>query len=447
MYKIYSICIFLLLSFLAGCKGQSLDERPTEAPSPSSTATLVAKVAIPPTRTSSYPTTQTVMTPAATGASTPLPRTSIRYQQLEVLPTLPGEVIPEGTLVLTGPPGGTSALYSYDFTLGSMEIIPGDNSCFSVSPDGERYIYWNSPEDDPSLGWVVFADRNGNEINQFPYQDDWFGCPHWVDSQRIFFNIWRLPSDFPPALPVEIIDLTTGEGQELASDYPNLEPNPTGPGGNAIHFVNSTVIYHPSLDLVIYPETVGERNFVVLWDRKENRALAKVEDIGMFRHAPVWSPDGEQFLVAVSKRFEDLGEGLYIVDEEWFNATKDGKVKQLTYFMNDFSYTEIGPASWSPDGTRLGFWLATRPGLCSEEDTPGLTYFAVMEIDTLQVTHYCIPGNSMRGLQAAWSVDGKFVAVESWVGGVGRTLLVSIERGWMTEISTDLSPAGWLAAP
>jgi Tol biopolymer transport system component len=347
-------------------------------------------------------------------------------------------------LIISG--RGDDPSFFINFNQGSRQEIPKDRSCFSTSPNSVWLVYCQDSKNPTENGSLVVENANGREMARLPIDSNWFfSNPDWLDDQHLMFNLWKDKSKPPSSiLPVEIINPFTGEKLELASDYPDLIPSGMGPDGNTMYFVNSTVVYRPSLDLVVYPKTPPGSAFVVLWDRKANREVASVKTLGFgYGHAPVWSPDGDQFVVAIVIKNNGWGNGYSEFVSEWFSVNQEGKVQQLTHFGDYFSYVEIGNAKWSPDGKRLAFWITTQPDLCGEGE-----HLAALEMETWQVTNYCITGVvGTGGPPPIWSPDSRYVAFNSFDSGNHRVVIVDLVQGWAAQIAGDYYPNGWLATP
>jgi Tol biopolymer transport system component len=151
----------------------------------------------------------------------------------------------------------------------------------------------------------------------------------------------------------------------------------------------------------------------------------------------LWLPDGSQFVTEAS-----VNQGVY----EWFSVNVGGEIRQLTHFGDYFRSVTIRGAQVSPDGQFLAFWLDVEP---SGEEYSGQN-LAVMDLETLQVTNYCIHG-SVQGDASSpvWSPDSKYIAVEEYYAtNARRTILVNPMGGWATWIvDENVFPVGWMITP
>jgi hypothetical protein len=77
----------------------------------------------------------------------------------------------------------------------------------------------------------------------------------------------------------------------------------------------------------------------------------------------------------------------------------------------------------------------------------------VLDITTLELTNYCIPGDYeiIMGFSAPppiWSQDGKQLVVTSRHAPFKRTVIVvDTEKGWAAQIAEDMEVFGWMKNP
>ena len=253
------------------------------------------------------------------------------------------------------------------------------------------------------------------------------------------FNLWKDRSSIPAVYPITVVNPFNGVTQDLPSDYPNLKGSVSGPPGT-LQFVYSTVVYDPSLTLVVYPETIDGQWNIVLWDREAMKAIAKLKVLGEFQHTPLWSPDGQQFAIAA---IDQIGKQPGQWTEDWFSVSRQGQIQQLTHFGNHFDLLQIGAGNWSPNGQLLAFWLTAKPSACEGQ------VLAILEIETQQTTDYCVLGSVAQDAPPpVWSLDSQYIAVQNRFGAnASRVILVDVAQSWAAQICENVQPAGWLATP
>ena len=400
---------------------------PTQSP----TATIIATYQPVPTITPS------AAEPTATNPVALHPERVLKYKRLDIAASLPPDAVPSGALAFSG-----QRSYLQRFGQDGEQEISGIDFCVSSSPDGKWLACGQSSAGSSANDQLVILKADGQVQEKIAVKEGWwwnFGNI-WLDNERLAFNFWKDKSTVPTIFSTIVVNPFTGEQQEILSDYPDLQPSISGPEGT-IHFVYSTVVYDPSLNLVIYPQTTEDGWYVVLWDRQAKRTLARVKDGNEFQHLPLWSPDGKQFVIAVDNQ-AGKRDGEWI--DEWFSVSRDGQIGQLTHFGDYFEDAKIGHANWSPDGRHLAFWLDATPSLCEWQN------LVVLEVDTQQVVNYCVLGSDDRTAPSSppiWSPDSRYIAVDSYQSGVSRVILVDATQDWAAIIGYGAYPIGWLASP
>jgi len=319
-----------------------------------------------------------------------------------------------------------------------QQEVLGKDLCLSTSPDRKWLAYCQAAGDSPTGHWLIVESADGQQKAKIPLGENWlyFTTGNWLDNERLVFNLF--PESEEELYPIVVVNPFTGEQKELKSVYPGIYTDKSPGTGGGLHFVDSSVVYDPSLNLVIYPQRdVKEKSdFVVLWDRQASTALARIPEWGVFYHTPLWSPDMGQFVVAVTPNLKDTSDPI----GEWFSVNREGQVRQLTHFGDYFAEARIGRASWSPDGRYLAFWLDAKPSLCKDQN------LAVLVMETQQVINYCVPGSIYEGAPSPiWSPDSQYIAVENYYeDNSSRVILVDIAQGWAAQIGEDAAPVGWL---
>lgn len=379
-------------------------------------------------------------TPSKTAPAPELPpETILRYQPFEILSAVPPEAHPAGLLFFSGP----FDHYLLNLAQGTTQALPevGFGFCTSTSPDGQWLTYCPTTANTLMPRWLIVANAQGRQHKQIALEVGWQYAKHirWLDTQRLALNledpeIWWANS-------MVALNPFTGEQQKLISDYPGLRP----PRGISPHFLYGSVIYHPSLNLVVYPalDPKGDPQ-IVLWNRQTQTEMARLVDFNDFGHPPLWAPNSDFFVVPAAPAAKVVAaHNTLDYNDEWFRVSHMGAVQQITHFSDFFTEVHIGHASWSPDGQYLAFWLETVPSPCPGEN---LTVLAML---TQQATNYCLLGSDTGGTPArapVWSLDGRYIAVSSFQKGApAGSLLIDIQQGWATAIGeTNSALIGWL---
>lgn len=363
-----------------------------------------------------------------TASATLLPGKLLTHQCLEVKPSLPPEARPKGILVIEQQQPFLLAVGT-----GKRTALSSSKIQFHVSPNGNwlasRYV------DDNNKPWLSIETIDGTQ-QLVPWKDDWFLLGDWLDNERIWISHYTEPL-------LTVVNPFTGEEQELMPAFPGLET--VAQEGEHYALGDSTVLYNSSLNFVVYPRLEEDsRTYVVLWDLQANHLLAKVRDIAKsFSYNPLWSPDQKEIYVAVVDKWDSDTPDNSI--EDFFSLGWDGQVRQLTDFGTSFVDTYIGSASLSLNGKKIAFWLQARPSPYKEPQ------LAVLDLETQQVTNYCIPGSYRSSFTSpVWSLDGRYLAIQSQhEPNAGWIILVDTQEGWGAQVAEIAQgwPAGWMAEP
>jgi hypothetical protein len=431
----YQSGFILTIMFLAGCSSHMPAGQLTATANPTKLTSPTMPVA-----------SATVESP--TEAKTVLPPENIvQFQTFEITSYARLMAKPIGVLALCGDLTMQLLQFTPEVNMETIQGIVGDPFCLATSPDGDWIVYEQDSPESPTGRWLIVQSADGQQEKKVPKNPDWanFGDYVWLDNQHLIFNDFHNLPDIQrthvyPAYPIVVVNPFTGEQNVLSSAYPELHLGINGPVGT-LAFNYSDVVYDPSLNLVIFPSWGGEHNYIVLWDRRSQAALAKVENqSGGFGRYPLWSPDATQFVVAVVST-QKVG---YAIDE-WYRVSREGQVEQLTRFADYFSSSEIGSASnWSPDGQKLAFWIDLTPSPC-----PGLR-LALLNIPTKEVINTCLPGTLQYAPRPIWSLDSRYLIIEDYSDPLIKTILVDTKNGQafdLTSLIGDSRPIGWLASP
>lgn len=170
-------------------------------------------------------------------------------------------------------------------------------------------------------------------------------------------------------------------------------------------------------------------------------------DIPYF-NSVAWSPDG-QWLTYVQPI---IREG--VPAAEIFAVTPDMAFPaQWTQLSQAIGPARIGGQSWthglswSPDGTKLAFWVTESTGLEPDPETAGDAYIYIMDVETKALTRYC--GLSTRQHipnppRLEWSPDSTHIAFGTDIEDNPRgNLLISLNvaTGEFVEMSSGVNAA------
>lgn len=171
-------------------------------------------------------------------------------------------------------------------------------------------------------------------------------------------------------------------------------------------------------------------------------------DIPYF-NASVWAPDGSWLAYVARGAFD---EGAQSYGGEIFLARPgDFLARQLTFLAASYGAVRInGHAvnrlSWSPDATRIAFWVIELLGPNIEANT-GHAVIHVVDVVSGAVTVYCgfsTNEHTPNPPRLIWSPDGTHLAFGGNVPGDDKgylLLALNLENGSFTELSDGIFPA------
>ena len=436
---------FLVSVFLVGC---SVASNVTETSIPSVTPlppTAMPLIVISPDLTFTPTSLPSTVTPLLT--STP---EELRYQCLEIADGVPPDQAMQGVLVFNNEDNTVAFLWNIQTGVETrFSRKEGERLFdFAVSPDRKKVMYYGRLD-----GWVLtIATDDGQPIWSQSVSTNNFVWA-WFDNEHLLNLAYKQDTSY-----LVLLNPFTGEQQELSTDFPYIDKEPWRIFHGFIASFNRTV-YDPTLTRVVYPECDSackermHRNEpgwpVVLWDVEKGEVLARLTTMDIYGNKPIWSPDGTQFIMSADTRpvkSVDLDDQA----DEFFVISREGQIRQLTHFRDQFSYSEIkGNYSLSPNGRLVAFWMIDKPR------QPQDARLTVVDTVTGEVTNYCIRGdpfvdNSDSLLAPIWSPDGTQMLVISRDPNdmsTRRVVVVDIVHGYATTIAKDVEPVGWMVEP
>jgi hypothetical protein len=247
-----------------------------------------------------------------------------------------------------------------------------------------------------------------------------------------------------------ILNPRTGKVQEFASDYPGIY-SIDAPYRKWGRYAFTATVYDSALTRVVYlanlPDTPSSKLNYAIWDLQANNMIADLELIAwsVVEHDPVWSPTGNEFIVAYPESEElDLN---HILDEELYSVSRNGEVAKLTNLSAYFRVgVDISHYSWAPDGRYVAFWMEPNPPAGLHDPHMEL---AVLDMASQEVTLFCIQGDFRHGGWApVWSPNSQQVMVKILdEAGIGEIAIVDIIHEVAFRVAGDLNPYGWMVTP
>jgi hypothetical protein len=454
--KLRNILICLAwISLALGCSGTVPQPTVTTAlATPSPASTVIPSESLIPTFTrlshtsspaATIPPTQTLILPSIT--ATPLPSTTAANIKTA---TVTAEVITQKCLAVEEPSKAGFILDGKPLrfcekgvcTLGIENQAPREvainttklDTLFSrmaVSPDRKWLAYEDVTYDQAGEVQnlqlrIVSADGQAKPV--VGWREGW-RLDGWSDNEKLDVERWNGEDHY-----IILFDPQMGEAQET------LLPSLHNPYRGDLLLKDPQANYDPSYSRVTYlyvDAKSGDVNFS-LWDIQADKLLWKrnAGDEGLF--GSDWSSDGQQFIDAGA-----VGE----YQNELFVVSRDGQETQLTHLSAAYPSMKIviGNFSWSPDGRYISLWYNAFPG----------EYFvdwrlAILDIQTGELTDYCIMSSASQYPNSIWSPNGRQLAVQTFVGediGEHYLIVIDIASGKAMKLPVGGFLVGWMASP
>ncbi|MFN8373551.1 MAG: hypothetical protein U0694_11845 [Anaerolineae bacterium] len=214
--------------------------------------------------------------------------------------------------------------------------------------------------------------------------------------------------------------------------------------------VDGVISVQPGGHWAMTMETNGEDFQRVLTNlsARDDEQVELGVDISYF-NASSWSPDG-QWLVYAAPGIYDTHAG--IAGAELFGIHPgDSAPTQLTDLNASYGAVRInghavGELSWSPDSTRIAFWVTELLGADYLTNT-GNAVIHILDVTTGSVTAYCgfsTIEHTPNPPRLLWSPDGTHLAFGGNVPNDNRgylLLTLDTQSGTLTELSEGVFPA------
>ena len=316
---------------------------------------------------------------------------------------------------------------TYLLALNTMQTktpVSEDTHYLATSPDG-KWLAYNTY---PPRQKLYLQSADGKQKLQVPVAwQGFFKVSSWLSNQKLVLLLSE-----ENIVKTLVINPFTGQWSEY-----NLREfkNAANTGNGGLFFASSNLMPDPLEQFVVYPQSV---DLVTLWDIKNQKALATINDHGGFHHDPLWDQDGANFVIAIG-----VQGGYKISMQNWFFVTKQGEISQLTHLEDAFDYVLIRGESRSPDGKKVAFWLTSQP------NEPYQGQWVVINLD-IPTRLLCTDGPTIGTFYpAVWSPDSRYVVVTDFLSSdqIGPVDLIDTQEKWITKVAQDASVFGWLNQP
>ena len=391
----------------------ALPQASIEAPRSTATAALVN---LP--KNTLTPTVTAVIMPTATPTPILPPPNEIELRCLFIdtpIPEMP--ITNQGIVINDNEAGHPEKRLNLLFDLNTRTTQPfviGSSALVSIAPNGQNLAYYDKN------GLLKISDVQGKDLYSIdmPEKRQWGG---WFDSQRVYLYD-RTDRDYPP-YKLMIHNIVSGEETHLNATFPNRDAVQTLRVWNL-----SYVSYSPTLSQAFY--LTQQPYHIVLWDLNNNQELASipVSDPSMLPQ-PQWSADGSQAIVVSN----------YGMRDQFWLVSKDGSMRPLLNDL-DFIKLELGGFAWSPDDSKITFWLQGKGGA----DFNGLS---ILDIGSGKIVYYCISASIYNTPAPIWSPDGRFLVANVFdASSHNYVSIVDSQNGEIFPIG-EVGFEGWVILP
>mgnify|MGYP001125627955 FL=1 len=375
-------------------------------------------------------------TPSETNTPNIPPEANLIVTCLQVVDEYPDGVVFGGTLVIGGIQYEPDYLWNLE-TGEKIDLPDRDYGDYAVSPDGTRLAFTElgNPDD-----WIRIVTADGQQ-QSIPQIENWVYINQWLDDENLIIDQRSESIDSSV-----VLNIHSGQVQKFTPNYPEIYLRDVpyrGWGGYAY----TASVFDPMLTRVVYPAIVpgnpSKLNYVI-WDLQSSAMISNLElnAASVVEHVPVWSPSGNEFIVAYPTREDSR---YFIPDDELYSINRDGLVTKLTNLSAYFTVgVNIRRYSWSPDGDKVAFWMQPNPPAGTHDD-PQME-LAILDLITQQVTLYCIPGDFRDGgWDPIWAQNSQQLLVKSLSAeGTGQLVILDVAQGIAVRIANDKRPYGWM---
>jgi WD40 repeat protein len=375
-------------------------------------------------------------TPSETNTPNIPPEANLMITCLQVVDEYPDSVVFGGTLVIGGYQDEPTT-YLWNLETGEKIDLPDrDYGDYAVSPDGTRLAFTELGDPDD---WIRIVTADGQQ-QSIPQIENWAYINQWLDDENLIID--QTSETIHSSV---VLNINSGQAQIFTPNYPEIYLRDVPYRGWGSYAYTASV-FDPMLTRVVYPATISENplklNYVI-WDLQSSAMISNLElnAASVVEHVPVWSPSGNEFIVAYPTREESRN---FIPDDELYSINRDGLVTKLTNLSAYFTVgVDIRHYSWSPDGHKVAFWMEPNPPAGTHDPQMEL---AILDLITQQVTLYCIPGDFRDGgWDPIWAQNSQQLLVKSLSAkGTGQLVILDVAQGIAVRIANDKRPYGWM---
>lgn len=307
---------------------------------------------------------------------------------------------------------------------------------FTISPDGKwlAYMTWQ-PEKNLIVESLVTGEKYSHpwDFDGSKYVASIYG---WLNNEQIL--IWYFDSE--KSNGVTLYNPFTQNKTKMDTNFPELT--------NQIWYWKSwpsVAIYDPTLSYAAYLSDRGgyksEGNqTLVLWDMKQNKQLAAIDNFGLTDVHPIWKKNSKGVYLVKAKE----GEG-NPPNDELFYIGVDGTVKQLTTLQEDFpgKGIRIYNPKLSADEKTIAMFIEVR----SIEDRNWVSSLMFLDLESGKIRDTCIRDETDWTFENhAWADNGKLLAyvLRDSTDKHRKLWVIDVEKNKTKMLAEDASIYLWL---
>jgi hypothetical protein len=370
------------------------------------------------------PTPLETITPSFTQKPTPtgLTAAQLEHRCLDTRPDPPAVGIYSGTIILIEYQTST---YLLDLATGDMRPLLGEDKensfAETVSPDREWLAYKML---DPAQ-IVVISLMDGYTPFRIPWEENWFRLEGWLNNQNLLVSL-----DGGSAIVINPFS----DEHSLFSQLPDYDGSPGGWYKQ----------YNPQLTRVVYPRYPDiNGNYIALFNLQTLETITTIQSyagVGPYGVKPVWSPSGDEFIMSLFQKDRNQDDTNYWYTE-LYRISQDGEQHRITNLREHYTeYLFVSEYQWSPDESQVAFWLRfTWEGQSKVQ-------LAVIDMETYQVTNYCIDDRWGTSRELVWSPDSRKIIVNARYNEEPAVLLLDLDRQIIHRISEIFRAKGWMVS-
>jgi hypothetical protein len=302
----------------------------------------------------------------------------------------------------------------------------------AISPDGKWFAYILDNKD-RSLALEpmenVLENKHDHHIEWKRYGQ--LSNLFWLNNETIstFFDLKK--DKIAPTLVIN--PFTQAFRLYQIENFPNYYPLLHKISITPFAFDTNNISSDPTMTRAVYiAGGTDEPVYLVVWDAVQNKEIVRISGFALGDGTdPLWSFDGSDFVILLDQT-------------NWYQVTRDGKVKQLTRFDE---FLKGRPRFLTPSRSQDGRYLTFMASLSAGKDDE-VSKYLVIDLQAEPVDGFCIqslPYKKFGMIKPIWSPDNKYLAVSvTDHNGKGDLLVVDVNQKRVYPLGKDATGFGWI---